>query len=349
MDSYHVIGLMSGTSLDGVDLAYCNFHYGKKWSFEILKKDFFAYSDNWKTKLQQAYNSKPEDLENLNEEYGSYLGQLVFDFIKEHKLKVDFIASHGHTIFHRPDKGYTLQIGDGNAIAKECQFPVVYDFRSLDVSLNGQGAPLVPIGDKLLFKKFDYCLNLGGFANISTQFNEQRIAYDICSVNLVLNYLCNKLGHTFDKDGKLGKSGQLDHNLLNNLNSLAFYLEAHPKSLGREWVESNIFPLFKKSEISIEDQLRTYYEHIVIQIKKAIKKENASILITGGGTHNSFLIELFKAHKLNIVIPEKDLIDFKEALIFAFLGVLRWRNEVNCLSSVTGASRNSSGGKIVYP
>ena len=340
---------MSGTSLDGVDLAYCSFNFDSKWNYKIIKKDFFAYSNNWKNKLQKAYTSKVANLKDLNEEYGSYLGQLLFNFIKKHELKVDFIASHGHTIFHRPDKGYTFQIGDGDAIAKECKLPLVYDFRSLDVSLNGQGAPLVPIGDKLLFEQFDYCLNLGGFANISTEFNEQRIAYDICSVNLVLNYLCNKLDQTFDKDGKLGKSGQLDHNLLNNLNSLAFYSEAHPKSLGREWVESNIFPQLKKSEISIEDQLRTYYEHIVIQIKKAIKKENANILMTGGGTHNSFLIELFKAHKLNIVIPQKDLIDFKEALIFAFLGVLRWRNEVNCLSSVTGASRDSSGGKIVYP
>jgi len=351
MDSYKVIGIMSGTSLDGIDLAYCHFNkVAGEWNYKILKTQSIPYQDIWKKKLSEGFKLKEIQLNELSLAYGEYLGLLVLDFIQSNSLDVDFVASHGHTIFHKPEKGYTLQIGDGKTIARICKVPVVFDFRSLDVQLGGQGAPLVPIGDQHLFSGFDYCLNLGGFANISSDENQKRIAFDICPVNIVINSICESIGKSYDHNGDIAAQGKIIPDLLNQLNSLAYYQQKPPKSLGREWVEKEVLPLFKNTPSQTKDLLRTYYEHICQQIKKVITtRSNHSVLVTGGGTHNLFLMKLLKESGLNYIKASDELIDFKEALIFAFLGVLRMRNEVNCLSSVTGAIRNCSGGQIVYP
>ena len=352
MGRYTVIGLMSGTSLDGLDIVCCEFREkGKKWNFLIKEAETIPYNEEWIKSLSNAPLLKSQELKRLDILYGRYLAEKTLNFIHKNTLKPDFIASHGHTIFHQPEKGYTLQIGNGTEMAKQLKLPVIFDFRSLDVSLGGQGAPLVPIGDQLLFNGFDCCLNLGGFANVSYELNGKRIAYDICPANIALNKISRQLGVEFDIDGQLASKGELNFGLLKELNKISFYELLAPKSLSREWLESVFFEIINKFQIPIKDILRTLTEHIAIQISKSIKiKKNGSVLITGGGAHNIFLINRLKAlTTLKLIIPEKELIDFKEAIIFAFLGILRMKNEINCLSSVTGAQHDCSGGQIAYP
>lgn len=348
---YNVIGIMSGTSLDGVDLAFCRFVYStNKWDFKIMCAETIAYTDSWKQVLLSLENTDALTFQQTHTDYGLYLGGLVSDFIINNSIKVDFVASHGHTIFHQPEKKLTVQIGAGNAIASKCKLPVVCDFRSLDVALGGQGAPLVPIGDKLLFSEYDYCLNLGGFANVSYEYKGKRIAYDICPVNIVMNAICESIGKPFDDGGLMAKEGLVSRYLLNELNELAYYKQTlnAPKSLGKEWVIKNVDPLLDCYELAEPDLLRTFCEHIAFQIGRSLKdKPQGKLLITGGGAYNSFLIDCIKQQTMHqLIIPDKKTIEFKEALIFAFLGVLRMRNEINCLASVTGAQKDNCGGAV---
>ncbi len=342
-----VIGAMSGTSLDGLDIAAVEFNYqNEKWSFEIVEAATISYSKNWLTKLKDAPTLSGEKLMELHSEYGNFTGKRINEFISITGFKPELIASHGHTIFHQPDKGFTLQVGNGAEIAAVTKTTTVADFRTADVALGGQGAPLVPVGDKLLFNDFEYCLNLGGFANVSFEKENKRVAFDNCPVNFALNFFAEKHGLTFDKDGELGKQGKINNELLNRLNSLEYYKQEAPKSLGREWMENEFFPITNSLSISDLDKMRTIYEHIAIQISK-IGLGSGKLLITGGGAFNTFLIERIKhLSSLQIVILSKKIIDFKEALIFAFLGVLRIQNKTNCFSSVTGASKDSSVGII---
>lgn len=341
------IGVMSGTSLDGLDLAAVEFQLqNNSWSFEIIEAETIPYTKEWLEKLQSAPAFSGEQLTQLHSEYGKYTGLKIKEFIKSINFNPDIIASHGHTIFHQPEKHFTLQIGNGAEIAAQTEITTITDFRITDVALGGQGAPLVPIGDKYLFSDFDYCLNLGGFANVSFEQDHQRIAYDICPANLVLNYFAEKNGFVFDKNGMLGKQGEINTELLEKLNQLPYYAQIPPKSLGREWVEKSFFPVLDTFEISDLDKMRTIYEHIAIQISK-ISSNKGKLLITGGGAFNSFLIECIKRRStLQVMLPDAKIIDFKEALIFAFLGVLRIQNKTNCLASVTGALKDSSCGVI---
>jgi anhydro-N-acetylmuramic acid kinase len=354
--NWHVIGLMSGTSLDGVDLVYAKFVLNQGYSFEILKKKSIVYSELWKNRLQEAFGYSGEKLTNLDADYGKFLGELVLNFRLENDIeKLDFVVSHGHTIFHRPEQGYTLQIGSGAHIAAICKSKVICDFRTQDVALGGQGAPLVPIGDLLLFKQYDFCLNIGGFANISYQLHDQRIAYDICPANIVLNHYMRKTGLDYDDKGIMASEGKVRSDLLSALDGLIFYKEQKPKSLGYEFVVEEVLPILNQYTMPMEDILRTFVEHAAHQISEVIngasdKLENKDpvVLISGGGAFNTFLIDRIAAlSRPRIEIPSKDIIDFKEALVFAFLGVLKDQGEVNCLKSVTGASRDHCGG-VVY-
>jgi len=350
-DTYKVTGLMSGTSLDGVDIAFCTFTLGEgRWGYKIEKAETISYPDEWRTRLSNVENKSALDFVKADTEYGHYLGKLTREFHLNYNLKPDFIASHGHTIFHQPENGFTFQIGKGSAIAAETRIPVVCDFRSTDVALGGQGAPLVPIGDQLLFGDYDSCFNLGGFANVSFLKSGKRIAYDICPVNIVLNHLASLVKKNFDEDGNLARKGKVDRLLLNALNSLPFYKQTPPKSLGKEWVIHEIHPILQSFDIPVEDKLRTFTEHIATQIADSIDAKNKSaILITGGGAFNSFLIErICEQAGITIKLPDPLTINFKEALIFAFLGALRWREEINCLKSCTGATHDSSGGAIYW-
>jgi anhydro-N-acetylmuramic acid kinase len=338
---YTVLGVMSGTSLDGIDLAICTFTKNHEWEYKIEKSNTIKYPISWKSKLASTHAQSKKIVEQADIQYGQFIGQTINTFLNGEK--VDFIASHGHTIFHQPEKKYTLQIGCGKTISQTTKITTINNFRSLDVSLNGQGAPLVPIGDLLLFPKHKYCINLGGFANISIKKSKQITAFDICPANIVLNDICKELGIEYDYDGDIAREGEIIPTLLQQLNQLDFYIKKSPKSLGREWVEKNVFPILKNHRP--EDLLCTFCEHIAIQIGKFLSDESA--LFTGGGVFNSFLMNRITFHsKSEILLPNKELIEFKESLIFAFLGVLRLRNEVNCLQSVTGANSDNCGGVI---
>ncbi len=348
---YNIIGVMSGTSLDGIDLVYVTFSRQEKWTFAILKAQTFEYDELWRKKLENLVSMSIKDLEIIDTDYTGYLANVINDFIETNNIQaIDAICSHGHTALHQPQNKLTYQIGNKSAIAHLTKKTVVCDFRVQDVELGGQGAPLVPIGDELLFSDYDFCLNLGGFANISTHIKGERIAYDICPVNIVLNHYIKPLGFNYDDKGSLASKGIINESLLEKLNDLDFYKASYPKSLGLEWVKTHVFPLIDSCNLEIKDILKTFVEHIAIQISKEInKKNNASVYITGGGVYNEFLIKQIEKHTPNdVLIPSKDIIEFKEALIFGFLGVLRLRNEVNILKSVTGAIKNHSSGKVFH-
>ncbi|MFL1012552.1 anhydro-N-acetylmuramic acid kinase [Flavisericum labens] len=351
-NEYHVVGVMSGTSLDGIDLVEANFYFDDSWRFEIVRAETISYNKKWQQKLAGLVSLSLEELRGIDKGYTVFLAEVIKDFIKKNNIKnIDAVCSHGHTALHQPDKKLTLQIGNLPKITEILNETVVCNFRAQDVELGGQGAPLVPIGDKLLFPEYDYCLNLGGFANISTEMNNERIAYDICPVNIVLNHYVRELGFGFDDGGQIASKGEVNTLLLTELNALDFYAEKPPKSLGLEWVKKTVFPLIDNFELETRDILKTVVEHIAIQISSQIaSKNNATILITGGGAYNTYLINRIKSYsEQNIVIPENKVVEFKEALIFGFLGVLKLRNEVNCFQSVTGASKDHSSGEVFLP
>jgi anhydro-N-acetylmuramic acid kinase len=348
---YNIIGVMSGTSLDGVDLAHIHFSIiDGKWLYEILACDTIAYSEVWLNKLKIAVDFTTEQLTQLNEDYTFLLGNIIKTFIAKNQLTdLDAVCSHGHTILHQPQNGYTLQIGNLPEIATIVGQTIVCDFRVQDVALGGQGAPLVPIGDRILFSDYDYCLNLGGFSNISFEQNGNRIAFDISPVNTVLNFYANQLGFDYDDRGKISKSGKINSDLLNALNALEYYKKPFPKSLGFEFVKTVVLPLMENYAIGIEDKMNTFTEHIAMQTALALANEKGKMLITGGGAYNDFLITRIHHYlpNLQLIIPDRKTLEYKEALIFALLGVLKLQNEINVLSSVTGAKMDHSSG-IIY-
>ncbi|MEO5562610.1 MAG: anhydro-N-acetylmuramic acid kinase [Chitinophagaceae bacterium] len=358
---YRAIGLMSGSSLDGLDIVLATFHEnGGKWSYEITEADCYSYSSEWVSRLKNAGSLNALNYQLLHTEYGHYLGEEVNRFIKEKKLdyKVALVASHGHTVFHLPAKRMTAQIGDGASIAAETKLPVVSDLRALDVAFGGQGAPIVPIGEKLLFNEYNFFLNLGGIANISANNDAGYIAFDVCPANRVLNMLANDAGKEYDDEGRIAASGKVDTKLLEELNVLEYYKMEYPKSLANDFGTETVYPMIKNTGIQTDNALRTYTEHIVIQIKNSIsnlnhlkpKTENLKLLITGGGAFNTFLLERLKDHlrqlHIEVIVPGEKLIKYKEALIMALMGVLRWREKTNVFSSVTGAERDSVGGAL---
>jgi anhydro-N-acetylmuramic acid kinase len=345
----NVLGVMSGTSLDGIDVAHIHFSNHEGWHFEILNAETIPYPRDLKKSLEEAINYDQKNLKEFNEYYTSYLAEVISNFIKKYDItNLDAVCSHGHTIKHEPENKYTLQIGNLPQLAVLLNLKVVCDFRVQDVALGGQGAPLVPVGDELLFSEFDYCLNLGGFANISTVQEGKRIAYDICPVNIVLNKLTESLGFPYDDRGKIAASGTLNPKLLKSLNALPFYSKLPPKSLGLEWVMATIYPLLENTGHKTEDLLCTFTEHVAMQLARNFS-EGAKVLCTGGGTFNSYLLNLIAHYKkIELIIPAQEVIEYKEALIFALLGVLKLRGEINCLHSVTGAIKDHSSG-IIYP
>ncbi|WP_281298343.1 anhydro-N-acetylmuramic acid kinase [Flavobacterium limnophilum] len=350
-NNYNVIGVMSGTSLDGVDLSHIKFRLeNDKWFFEIMESETIGYSQSWINQLKSAVDYSEMELEKLNQEYTKLLASIISTFIEKHKIEnLDAVCSHGHTILHQPQNGFTLQIGNLPEISSLIHQTVVCDFRIQDVQLGGQGAPLVPIGDRILFSEYDYCINLGGFSNVSFEQNGQRIAFDISPVNTVLNYYANQLGLNYDDKGEISRTGKINADLLNQLNALDFYRQKFPKSLGFEFVKQVILPLIESFEIPIENKLCTFTEHVAFQTALALPNKKGRILITGGGAYNDFLIERIDYYlpEIEIVIPSAKILEFKEALIFALLGILKLRDEINVLSSVTGAKTDHSSG-IIY-
>jgi len=348
MESYNVAGMMSGTSFDGLDMVLCRFNReGDKWKYTITDCTTQPYTKKWKQEIEHAPQLSALQFILIHKEYGRFLGRSIKSFLKNRP--VDLIASHGHTIFHQPEKKLSFQLGDGSALAANSGITTISDFRSLDTEMGGQGAPLVPIGDELLFGDYDFCLNIGGFANVSCNKDGKRIAWDICPVNIVLNRIVRQFGVDYDEGGNSGRIGKCDFKLLERLNNLPYYSQKPPKSLGREWIEDYVIPLTDKAGLNTYDLLRTLYEHAAVQIRKCFENtKNARILATGGGVFNDFLIERIEQQDITLIKPDNIIIKYKEALVFAFLGLLRHLGEENCLSSVTGASDNScSGGEFI--
>lgn len=346
---------MSGTSMDGVDLAYCELSKSEAgWSYSLKMGETIPYDEKWRVGLSQLGKQSALIYVKTHTFYGHYLGQLCRDFIAKHKLEVDFIASHGHTIFHQPEVGFTAQIGDGSAISAIAGIPVISDFRTLDVALYGQGAPLVPIGDAKLFSEYDFCLNLGGFANISLESEGKRIAFDISPCNIALNRIARNLGQNYDEGGAIAAQGKINYELLGELDGLPFYKEYKPKSIGREWINSSFWPVVRKHEQDEQANLmKTLVDHIAGQIADAVEYfaegdiTQKKMLITGGGAYNETLLDHLRTHcDVQLVVPDATLVEYKEALLFAFLGALRLEQEVNTLASVTGAHQDSIGGAM---
>ena len=350
MKAYTAIGLMSGSSLDGLDLVLVRLiddagHY----RYTILDAMTKAYPESWRERLASAFQRHPEALTSLDKDYGDYLGQCVLEFIQRTGVRPDFVASHGHTIFHQPERRYTLQVGDGGAIANRCGLLTVNDFRSEDVRKGGQGAPLVPIGDRLLFGEYEICLNIGGIANLSYEVEGQRIAYDICIANQGLNWIAQREGMSYDKDGEMARSGKVNVPLLEALNDNAYFRQEPPKSLGREFFEACQRRMLDSDTSA--NLLATFTEHIALQVAQAVNgRPQGKILATGGGALNTYLIERIQQHtRHQVIVPDRQTVDYKEALIFALLGMLRLEGQTNVLASVTGAPSDSCSGVIWKP
>jgi len=348
--NFRVIGVMSGTSLDGLDLAQVDFNlHESKWAFTLGKHMTIAYDQALLDLLQSGHKLSAAEIHEADRTFGEFIGTQVFDHFE--LTGVDLIASHGHTIFHQPQKGITLQIGDGRTIYEKTGIPTIYDFRSEDVSLGGQGAPLVPIGDQLLFDQYAACLNLGGIANCSFRKGDEIYAYDIAPFNMALNWLSNQLGKDFDDAGQLARAGQCEEALLNKLDALAYYRQNIPKSLGYEDFESIWRPIISNQNAFLKNRLHTYVLHVARLIANELNvrtRPKDQLLVTGGGAYHQFFLEKLAEHYHgNIVVPEPGIIDYKEAIIFGFMGVLKLLDRTNCLASVTGAKRDSSSGQMV--
>lgn len=346
---WNVIGTMSGTSLDGLDLCTVQFTRRKgKWTYHILSSETLPYPEDLKLKLSTAHSLSTEALNLLDSELSEYIGdKIAAHILTTPDVTVDLVGSHGHTIFHNPAEKFTLQIGNQAVLREKAGIKTICNFRVEDVEMGGQGAPLVPIGDLLLFAEYDICLNLGGFANLSATQHHTRHAWDVCPVNIGINHYVQKLGLEFDRDGIIARNHRPNQETLVALSELSFYNQAPPKSLGREWLEEHVYPL--TDALTPEVAISTLTHHAAFQLAKTLNSlPGNKVICTGGGAKNTYLIELVSdsANK-EIVIPEAEVIDFKEALIFAFLAVLKELGEVNVLSSVTGAPRDHSAG-IVY-
>lgn len=357
MKQYYAIGSMSGTSLDGIDLAYCKYFFeNEKWNFELIQAKTYDFSNELIIDIKEAIENKPKQYKDLDITLGSYYAKVINEFVNEFKITtINFVANHGQTVYHNPDEKITIQLGDGATIAQKTNFTCINNFRNLDVELGGQGAPLVPIGDFHFFDDYSYCINLGGISNITVQNNKEvLLAYDISPCNVLLNYYSGKKGFKFDKDGQIGQSGKLNDLLLEQLNEYSYYKKQSPKSLDAQNCLNVFVPLIDNFNISTEDKLHTIYKHVAHQIKVAILKhhqqKNEKVLLSGGGALNKFLVENIKSTlPIEVFVPSTDIIEYKEAIIFGLLGVLKLNNSVNCLKAVTGASENCVGGQIWQP
>ncbi|KAK6975733.1 anhydro-N-acetylmuramic acid kinase, partial [Biomphalaria glabrata] len=356
MTSYYGIGIMSGTSLDGLDMCYAEFTGDPEtdiWGYRIEHAVTVTYSKNMQERLGKATTLSGIDLVKLHIDYSHFVGQCLEKFIESRNLKPDFISSHGHTVFHQPDKGITFQLGDGEVISSYIRCPFVCNFRSKDVSMGGQGAPLVPCGEKFLFQQTDLCINLGGIANVGCKGDK---GFDVCPCNMVLNRLTSLYDPSlqYDKGGEIAATGKVLPSILEKLDELDYYKQTGPRSLGYEWISNKVFPILNPQEHPIPDLLRTFVDHITDHITscciKAINKPNGSVLVTGGGAFNTTLMldlkQKLSKHNIKVVDAEDEIVEYKEALIFAFLGLRSLLNMENVFCSVTGSKTDCVSGSI---
>ena len=386
-NTFFAIGLMSGSSLDGLDLCYVEFEVNNQQStveskktvdkkpltveYKIHQTECIEYTNEFRQRLRNAPDLSAFEFAKLHTELGNYFGKLTNNFIQKNKIEnLDFICSHGQTIFHQPNLGFTTQIGCGAQIAAQTNCKIICDLRTSDIANNGQGAPIVPIVEQYLFPDYKVFLNIGGIANIafhhpkSLKGTSKVIAYDVCAANTLLNYFAKQKGFDFDKDGNLARNGIVNNELLNKLNNINFCKQVAPKSLGSEHIFEDWIPLFSNYDISIEDKLATSVEHIAMQINQSMVNSQWSIenennrpstidhrlLITGGGALNTFLVERIQHYSnLEVTVPDILTVQYKEALAMAFIGLLRMLEIPNCLASVTGAKKDVIGGAVYLP
>jgi anhydro-N-acetylmuramic acid kinase len=351
MKEYQAIGIMSGSSLDGLDICAVKFTYeSKQWSFSFLASEVFPFSDSLLAQLQKVRALSGLELTQLDMELGTWIGQKVNHLIKTNDLTIDVIGSHGHTVFHQIDERFSLQIGNGQVIAQSTDIPVVADFRLQNILLGGQGAPLVPIGDWHLFHDFDIYINLGGIANVTIKREDQLMAGDVVPCNQVLNALSTRLGFSYDDKGRFARQGKLLEDWLNALKANNFYKQALPKSISNEWIHNTY--LQNLPDADTKDLLHSFSTFIAHEITDLIPDQHPQkVLVTGGGAYNDFLIDLIQKQRplARITVPPSQLIDFKEALIFALMAVLKLENLPNCLASYTGAKKDLSTGVVFFP
>lgn len=357
---------MSGSSLDGLDLACVEFEVdtadNNQLAWRLLAGQTLPFTPEWIEILQKLPQANALDFCKTHAQLGHYFGKLTKQFLEAHQLTPDYIASHGHTIFHYPQEGFTVQIGDGAAIAATTGISVISEFRTMDVALGGQGAPLAPLADKFILPGNDFYVNIGGIANISCNIDGKFIAYDTSAANQILNNLAHAIGLEYDDKGSMAASGAVDEELLKQVNQHSYYQQPYPKSLDNGWVLQNVLPIFLQNKASINDKLATAVEHtaqqLVFAIQEIIKKENFvktayKMVATGGGVFNDFLIQRIQYHlnkatlaHVELTLPDTDMIKFKEAILMALMGLRRIENLSNSIATVTGASRDSSNGAV---
>ncbi len=358
MHRYQVLGLMSGSSLDGVDLAFCHFDWEQGLvDWKIIQAETLPFNEQWQARLQHLPQASALDFAKTNTYFGHYLAQLVMTFLEKHNLEPDFIASHGHTIFHDPEKRYTIQIGDGGAMAALTGYPVINQFRTQDIAIDGEGAPLAPIADRYLLPGYDFYLNLGGIANISAAVGDRYLAFDLSGANQILNALAQLADQPFDQGGQLAAQGQLLQPLFDQLNQHPFFEQPYPKSLDNQWTVQHFVQPFLAYEGTVVDRLCTAVHHIAYQVSQAIQQlveteqfqqPSYRMIVTGGGAYNHFLLDQIQKYcpEIEIVVPESMIIDFKEAALMSLMGVLRLEQHPNTISSVTGARQDTVSGAI---
>ena len=352
-----MIGLMSGSSLDGIDIAECTFTFSPQLKWSILKHQSFKIANEWKENLKSLPNASLSKFHSYQTSYGKYLGEIINSFTANIKHPIDAVALHGHTVMHDPINEFSIQFGSGSHIAKTCQVKVIDQFRAMDMAYGGQGAPLAHMADMDLFPGHDLYLNLGGIANLTTKNNKDIFtSFDVCGANQVLDRLAKENGKDFDKDGVIASNGTIHKGLLNNLLDHPFLKQAAPKSLDNQYTVQEFYNPFTRINLSVEDKLATATEFIVQAITREIdqifKKESMSLFITGGGAFNKFLIRRFaelNQDKINIHLPSPDIIEFKESILMGYLGALRLMNKPNCRGVITGADKDTINGLIHLP
>ncbi len=357
------LGLMSGSSLDGLDIASCRFELqgDRIVHWQLLEGETVPFPASWQVHLRRLPEADARTLAHAHAALGRWMGEAVNGFLARYPhLRPDCIASHGHTIFHFPAEGFTTQIGDGAAVASVTGYTTVSDFRGTDVALGGQGAPLAPIADRLLFPQYELMLNLGGIANITCNIEGRYIAFDIGGANQILNALTQSIGLPYDDGGRMAASGRLIEPLMEAMDRLPYFQAAPPKSLGNDWVQAHQTEAYIAWPASVEDRLHTACVQLARQTALALARIMESenwrlpqyrILATGGGAFNTFLTNCIveacnTVAPVSLQVPEPGIIAFKEAVLMALMGVLRMAGLPNCMASVTGASRDAVGGAV---
>ena len=362
--TYYVLGLMSGSSLDGLVIAYCNITWDgdRVTHWKLLESETLPFSDKWKNRLRELPNQNGLIFAKTNTYFGHYMGGLVNEFIENYRIKeLDFIASHGHTIFHDPEHRISIQIGDGAALASQTGYTTICDFRTQDVAMDGEGAPLSPLADRYMFHNYDFYLNIGGIANVSANTgNDNWVAMDCCAANQVLNLLAEELGSEFDNNGSFASRGSVNEKLLGQVSDFSYYSNPYPKSMSNGWIREKIIPLYREAECSSEDKLATACEHIAIEISNSIQdiinkegfiRTSYKMLLTGGGVFNNYLVQTIHAYcnrslDIDLLMPDASIINFKEAMLMALLGVLRVEKVPNSMKAITGAKMDTINGAI---